>query len=57
MAKNKMPKAKVGKVYPITYFSNYDETFKASNGIFEFRNWQFERIARNKIKVVKISGD
>lgn len=53
MAKdNNMPKAKLGKVYPVTYFSNYDNAFRPANGTFNYKGWQFERVARNKVKVL-----
>lgn len=49
-----MPAAKVGKVYPLSYFSNFDKCFKPSNGIFTYKGWRFERVARNKVKVLEI---
>lgn len=49
-----MPPAKVGKTYPITYFSNYNKAFKAREGEFELYGWKFERIGRNQIKVLHI---
>lgn len=47
-----MPKVKIGKCYPISYFTNFDETFEAKNGVFSFKGYQFERVGRNQLKVL-----
>lgn len=53
---DRMPKAKVGKTYPVSYFAQVNQRFQPKAGIFEFLGWKFERMGRNQVKVLEIPG-
>lgn len=52
MSESKMPPVKVGKTYPVTYFTQVNSAFQPKSGIFDWGGWKFERVGRNQVKVL-----
>ena len=52
-----MPKTQIGSVYALSFFQQLVPSFQAKESVFIFKHcgqeWTFERVSRNKVKVLK----